>query len=285
MWSICKTIVGKSRRIFLVSGGDDFSAGFAFYNQPQHTFLSNLAHFLTVIITLQRFSRDLRLRFHKRITKTKARHLLAHLARTFWLYRFSFIVLSVSSGSLFSQSDDSRLQISAQAGPVVFDELYGFHNTGRYVATGAMRVNGNLHALVRSGFIPASQYFSTPVGMKDAEVRLYELAIGAKLRASKFFSSRLRPFFSLTGGVLLYRPQSAVVPIGLVDVKIDPPDATKPLLSAAAGVDWKLTKTIALSLGFETSASRIAQRFNDGTSREKWRPFYSAAVGITGRIK
>lgn len=189
------------------------------------------------------------------------------------------------NATLYSQPDESRLQISAEAGPVIFDELYGFHNTGRYAVTGAMRVSKNLHALLRGGFIPARQFFSTPVGMRDADIDLYELAIGAKIQAPKFFCSRLLPFFSLMGGVLLYRPQSVILPVGVVNVQIGPPDATQPLFSAAAGVDWQLTKTIGMALGFEASGSRIAERSIDGTARERWRPFYSATVGITGRIK
>jgi hypothetical protein len=121
--------------------------------------------------------------------------------------------------------------------------------------------------------------------VQDAEVNLYELALGAKLRGAKLFSSRLRPFFSLMGGVLLHRPHPTRVPIGLIEVLIDPPDATKPLLSTATGVEWQLNRTIALSLGFEASASRIAKRFSSGASREKWRPFYSAALGVIGSIK
>jgi len=208
---------------------------------------------------------------------------LTQPARAFWL--FLLIALSAINKTLYSQPDESRLQLSAHAGPVIFDELYGLHNAGRYAVTGAVRVSKNLHALLRSGFIPARQFFTTPVGVRDMEINLYELAIGAKLHAPKFFSSRLRPFFSLMGGVFFYRPKSVIVPIGLVNVQINPPDATKPLLSTAAGIDWKLTKTIGLSLGFEANASRIAERFIDGSARERWRPFYSAAVGITGRIK
>jgi len=210
---------------------------------------------------------------------------LAQPARSFWLHRCFFTLLLAWSETLYSQSDESRLQLSAQAGPVIFDELYGFHNTGRYEVAGAMRVSKNLHALLRGGFIPARQFFTTPAGARDVEINLYELAIGAKIHAPKFFSSHVRPFFSLMGGVLLHRPRSVIVSIGLADVQIDPPDATKPLLSTAAGVDWQLTKAIGLSLGFEASASRIAERFIDGTARDRWRPFYSAAVGITGSIK
>ena len=210
---------------------------------------------------------------------------MAQPARAFWLYRFFFIFLLAWSETLFSQSDESRLQFSAQAGPIIFDELYSFHNTGRYAITGAMRVNKNLQLLLRGGFIPSRQFFATPVGVRDAGINLYELGIGAKLLAPKFFSSRLQPFFSLMGGVLFYRPKSVMLPLGLINVKIDPPDATRPLLSAATGIDWKLTNTIGLSLGFEANTSRIAERFIDGSARERWRPFYSATVGITGRIK
>jgi hypothetical protein len=243
-----------------------------------------LAYFLINLITLRRFSTQLRLRFHKRITKPKARHLLAQSSRHFRLCQFLFFAL-VCSVTAYPQEFEPRLQLSAQAGPIFFDNLYKFHHSGHYALVGSLRLTKAFQALLRAAYIPARQYFPTAVGARDAEISLYELAIGAKLQAPKFFSSRVRPFFSLTGGILLYRPQPVVVPIGLIDVQIDPPDASKPLLSSAAGIDWKLTKTIGLSLGFEASASRIAEHFIDGASRERWRPFYSAKVGITGGIK
>jgi hypothetical protein len=210
---------------------------------------------------------------------------LAQSSRHFRLCQLLFFAL-VWSATAYPQEFAPRLQLSAQAGPVIFDDLYKFYNSGRYTIFGSVRVSKNLHAHLRGGFIPARQYFATPVGIQDAEVNLYELAFGAKLHGGKFFSSRLRPFLSLMGGVLLYRPQPVRVPIGFGgEVQVDPPDATKPLLSAATGVQWQLTRLIALSLGFEASLSRLAERFTDGTARERWRPFFSAAVAAVASIK
>ena len=209
---------------------------------------------------------------------------MAQSSRHFRLCQFLFFAL-VWSATAYPQEFAPRLQLSAQAGPVIFDDLYKFHNSGRYAISGSVRLNKDFHALLQGGFIPARQYFATPVGVQDAEVNLYELAIGVKLHGGKFFSSRLRPFFSLTGGVVLFRPQPVSVPIGLVKVQVDPPDATKPLLSAATGVQWQLTNTIALSLGVEASLSRLAERFTDGTAHERWRPYYSASLGIAANVR
>ena len=210
---------------------------------------------------------------------------MAQSSRHFRLCQFLFFAL-IWSATAYPQEFKPRLQLSAQAGPVIFDDLYQFHNSGRYAISGSVRLNKYFHALLRAGFIPARQYFATPVGVQDAEVNLYELAVGAKLHSAKFFSSRLRTYFSMLGGVLLYRPQPVLVPIGFGGkVQIDPPNATKPLVSAATGVAWQMTSTIALSLGFEVSLSCLAERFTDGTSRELWRPFYSATLGIAANVK
>jgi len=128
-----------------------------------------------------------------------------------------------------AQPAKPKLQLSMQAGPVIFDEIYQFDPASRYTISGAARVRKNCHVALRFGFIPATQKFLTPAGAQAAEVNLYELAAGIKLNEPAFFSSHLRAFGSLMGGVLLglsiialclfiaYRrgyPKGEVVPFG-----------------------------------------------------------------------
>lgn len=190
------------------------------------------------------------------------------------------------SGFALAQSFRPSAQILAQAGPVVFDDLYGFRSAAGYALSGSFRVKQNLHAVIRGAFVPAREFFATPVGERNVAVNLYALALGARLDGPRVFVSQLRSFCGFTGGVLLHRPQAVSVPIGLGgEITVDPPNSTKPLLSAAAGVQWRMSRVISLSLGFEANASRIAERFITGEAREKWRPFYSAAFGVIAGIK
>jgi hypothetical protein len=50
-------------------------------------------------------------------------------------------------------------------------------------------------------------------------------------------------------------------------------------------MQWQMSRLITLSLSVEASASRLTERFGDGSARERWRPFYSASLGVAGTVK
>jgi len=210
------------------------------------------------------------------------RHFLAQAARVV----AGFGVFFLCSGIAFSQTPEAKVQVSVHGGLVLFEKSVDFETAVGYGISSSLRVSKRLHVVARGGFIPAHQEFPAPVGALEAEVRLIELALGAKLTGPRFFASKAQPFFQMMGGALFYRPRPVNVPIGFGGViKVEPPNATKPLLAAGAGVEWQLTRSIGLSLGIEASLTPITARFIDGNSREKCRPYYSAAIGITGSIK
>ena len=213
------------------------------------------------------------------------RHLLAQPAR-FIACHLLLLHAAVAYFPVYAQPAKPKLQLSVQAGPVIFDEIYQFAPASRYSISSSARVRKNCHAVLRFGFIPATQKFVTPAGAQTAEVNLYELAVGVKLDGPALFTSHLRAFGSLMGGVLLYRPQPAKLDLGVGGmVRMQPPNSTKGLFSAALGLDWQLAKAVALSIAVDASLSRIAERLTDGTARQRWRPIFSAAVGICGSIK
>ena len=178
------------------------------------------------------------------------------------------------------------MRLSLQAGPVVFHDLYALDPALRLALSGDIHLRKNISGVLRAGYMPATQRLQTPAGEQQATMELYEFALGARLLGPRVFSSRLRSFAAVLGGMLWYQPRPVQLDLGSAGkLRLDPSSTTKAMVSLALGIEWQFARSLALTMSVEAAASRLAQRFSNGQADETWRPFYGAWLGVTGCIK